>query len=388
MTERPASNGETRADAPQVRRGFFPFVDVLRAAAVVMVLVYHLIELFKWANFPTSGLLLGFRAGWVGVELFFVISGFVITLSCARNIEAYGARGYRSPFMGSRLARIVPLYALTSWCYIALVDPAWFAGPRQLLWTNILLHASFLHNLSPIYAGALNGPAWSIGVEMQFYVFMALVFAWLPTRRPVLLAALAVLAGVLWRTLMLFSFDPALDIQVLINRTQQLPGTFDAFGLGCMLALIARTPNHWAHHLTLASWRNFAVSASAALVLSTISWHIFWPRATYWNFPAMVIGFRVLLGLTFLCWLWAAITLPAVPRLLALLRPVNYIGKISYGIYLWHMLVIVSLVRAGLGSQPSKAALWAAALTLVISMFTWHYFEHPIMKRHAEKAAR
>ncbi|MEZ5642604.1 MAG: acyltransferase family protein [Burkholderiaceae bacterium] len=97
MTERPASNGETRADAPQVRRGFFPFVDVLRAAAVVMVLVYHLIELFKWANFPTSGLLLGFRAGWVGVELFFVISGFVITLSCARNIEAYGARGYRSP---------------------------------------------------------------------------------------------------------------------------------------------------------------------------------------------------------------------------------------------------------------------------------------------------
>lgn len=366
---------------------FFPFVDILRGCAVTLVLVYHLILMLNWRDFPAGGLVNVFRIGWVGVELFFVISGFVITLSCLRNMQAHGS-AYRRPFMESRLVRIVPLYVLTSWCHLVLVAPEWFAGPPSALWTNVLLHAVFLHNLSPTYAGALNGPAWSIGVEMQFYVFMALAFAWLPIRRPLLVAALGIGISLTWRTAALYSVDPQLDqLVVLISRTQQLPGTLDAFGLGCMLALIAQNPDHWANRFTQPSWRHFTVSLGVAMVLSTISWHVFWPRAGVWQFPAMVIGFRLLLAVTFLCWLWAAITLPPRRQLITWLKPASYLGKISYGIYLWHLLVVVSLIRAGV-APAGKAALWAVVLTLLIAAFTWHFLEHPIMKRHAQRAMR
>jgi peptidoglycan/LPS O-acetylase OafA/YrhL len=359
-------------------RAFFPFVDVLRAVAVTLVLVYHLIVQLHWDAFPSAGVMNLFHIGWVGVELFFVISGFVITLSCVRNVEVHGAR-YRRPFMASRLWRIVPLYVLTSWCHLVLVAPEWLAGPARPLWTNLLLHASFLHNLSPTYAGALNGPAWSIGVEMQFYLFMALAYRWLPVRRPMWLAAGAIALGLLWRAAMAYSYSPASDLHVLMSRTQQFPGTLDAFGLGCMLALISQNAGHWAHRFTRPGWGNFALLAGLALALSTASWQVFWPRAGYWMHPGMVVGFRLLLALTFVAWLWAAITLPPVPTLTTLLRPVSYIGKISYGIYLWHMLVIVSLIRGGGGGIST--AVWAVALTLAISAASWHFLEQPLMRQ-------
>ena len=139
-------------------RSHFPHLDALRAVAVILVLVYHLIVVLQWTTFPTSGIFDLFRIGWVGVELFFTLSGFVITLSCLRNIQTSGP-GYRRPFMISRLARIVPLYLLTSWCQLVLVEPQLFKAPGSIFWTNLLTHLFFVHNLTPQYAGALNGPA-------------------------------------------------------------------------------------------------------------------------------------------------------------------------------------------------------------------------------------
>lgn len=55
---------------------YFPLIDVLRGFAAITVLVYHVIEHFHWTAFPTEGLLSWFRIGWMGVDLFFVISGF------------------------------------------------------------------------------------------------------------------------------------------------------------------------------------------------------------------------------------------------------------------------------------------------------------------------
>jgi hypothetical protein len=92
---------------------FFPNVNFLRAAAALLVLVYHVVELGPWPAFPTHGVFLLFRMGWIGVDLFFVISGFVIGLSAIR-LYRDGDRSYRWTFMRRRLARIVPLYLVTA----------------------------------------------------------------------------------------------------------------------------------------------------------------------------------------------------------------------------------------------------------------------------------
>src|SRR5262249_40972959 len=94
---------------------YFPHLNLLRAFAALSVVVYHVKELLPWADFPQKPeMLLWFHAGWMGVDLFFVLSGFVIALSAfqlyGRSTNLAEARG---AFLQRRLARIIPLYLLT-----------------------------------------------------------------------------------------------------------------------------------------------------------------------------------------------------------------------------------------------------------------------------------
>jgi len=118
-----SENSNSLETVPLARKLYFPYVDLARAAAVILVLVYHLIVLLEWVSFPSSGLLNIFRLGWMGVDLFFVISGFVISLSLCRNIDDFGRDGYIKPYFKNWLARIVPLYYLTSLCFIVVIAP-------------------------------------------------------------------------------------------------------------------------------------------------------------------------------------------------------------------------------------------------------------------------
>ena len=150
---------------------YFPNINLLRAFAALLVLVYHVIELAPWPDFPASGVGLMFRAGWVGVDLFFVISGFVIGLSAIR-LYREGASDYRRTFMRRRLARIVPLYVFTCAAFLLMVDSPVFTLPWRKLALQLGSHLLFLHNLHPSLHGAINGPNWSVAAEMQFYVLV------------------------------------------------------------------------------------------------------------------------------------------------------------------------------------------------------------------------
>jgi len=397
-----AQNSHSPPAPPPARKLYFPYLDLARAAAVTLVFVYHLVILMNWTGFPSSGIFSVFRVGWIGVDLFFVISGFVISLSLIRSIEDFGSNGYIKPYFRNRLARVVPLYFLTSWCFLVLVEPQWFARPPQQLWTNLLSHVFFVHNLWPEYAGALNGPAWSLGVEMQFYVFMALVFKWLPVRRPLLVGCAFMVIALAWRAAVCYTFEVGFDtsfdaytFNTLFIRTQQLPGTLDAFGLGCVLALIMRRRDHGFHKYLHANWKNSVSWLVAAMIFSAVSWKILWSHSIaylnfsgmFWNFPVMVIFFKLLLAITFACWVGFLVSLPAHGWLIRILSPVSYIGKISYGIYLWHMLVILSVMKISM-AHPWQATALIAVLTLAIASFSWHFFEQPLIRKYHDKSLR
>ncbi|HRL91443.1 MAG TPA: acyltransferase family protein, partial [Comamonas denitrificans] len=79
----------------QQKSYYFDTIDILRGFAAISVVVYHVIEHFQWNNFPATWPWLWFRVGWMGVDLFFVISGFVIGLSAFSEIDKRGEHAFR-----------------------------------------------------------------------------------------------------------------------------------------------------------------------------------------------------------------------------------------------------------------------------------------------------
>ena len=136
----------------------FPGIDLLRGLAALLVLVYHVIEYGNWSSLPNTGLAYVLRHGWVGVGLFFTIIGFVIALSALDGVQQQGAN-FRKPFAIRRLARIVPLYLLTSLLFLVLIQPTLLLQPWPSLTVHIGSHLLFIHNLYPGTHGSINAPS-------------------------------------------------------------------------------------------------------------------------------------------------------------------------------------------------------------------------------------
>jgi peptidoglycan/LPS O-acetylase OafA/YrhL len=128
-------------------------LDGLRALSIILVLAAHMLPLGpKWLQ-------LNHTAGAMGMSLFFALSGFLIVSTLLRNSDVHG-------FLVRRLARIVPLALL----YIVVLSMVGFIGLDAALWTM-----SFFLNYAHSYIGNGNGHFWSLCVEMQFYVAIAIV---------------------------------------------------------------------------------------------------------------------------------------------------------------------------------------------------------------------
>lgn len=242
----------------------FPHIDLMRALAALLVVFYHTVELGSlnlrgdvWWTVPL-------RFGWVGVDLFLVISGFVITLSAARAHDQ-DPKGFRWPFMQRRLRRLLPLYFLTSLIFLFMVRPDVLLSPWSHLLPVLASHALLLQNLSPHTHGAINGVTWSLALEMQFYVMLMLTIGfWLRLGAIRSLAVLVLLAWA-WRYSSTFILEPGVAVPHLqVIYTTQLPGTLDAFGIGISMAL-------WVHQSRGGMHRSLTPGVRNALIWTTIS---------------------------------------------------------------------------------------------------------------------
>jgi len=357
---------------------FFPNVNFLRGAAALLVLVYHVVELAPWPSFPTEGALLIFRVGWVGVDLFFVISGFVIGLSAIRLYREVTA-AYRWTFMRRRLARIVPLYVVTGAAFLLLIRPSFLSLSWEKVAVQIGSHLVFLHNLHPWLHVAINGPNWSVAAEMQFYVLAILA---VPLLSRVDLRWLF-LGGVLiaWgaRALAFFGTRELGQPVVTFVYATQVPAMLDAFAIGLCIARL---------HLdgTMARWlaRSRALpmlaTAGAFAVALHFTWNAYWTHSDFWTSAGMVVFWRTGLALTFGALVLFASELPDLTRL-PLLRPLDYLGRVSYGIYLWHLPVILTLRNEWPTLSPAALLALTVAIVLALAATTWHYLERPIIRR-------
>jgi peptidoglycan/LPS O-acetylase OafA/YrhL len=353
----------------------FPLVDLARGFAALTVLVYHLIGHWDWTAFPDSGPLAWFRGGWMAVDLFFVISGFVIGLSAFARIEA-GAGSFRAPFLRSRLARIVPLHWLALAVYVAAIEPA--------LWqhadfgADLLAHLLFVHNLFQPYFGSINGPNWSLGTEMQFYLLVALAAPWLARARPWRIALLFVAIAWAWRWgAWLRTLPGPLDVPYWAQT--QLPGMLDEFAIGLLLARCVRSARGARLLERLGAEGRLRAACAGAVALAWWALMTVFQAHDYWQEPAMAVFFRTAvatcagLTLALLC-AWPP------PRRRWLLAGPLYLGKVSYGIYLWHLPVLFFLGRHT-RLEPLVALGVALPATVGLAALTWHLFEQPLLKR-------
>ena len=347
----------------------FENVNLLRAFAATAVVVYHVIEFTHWKSFPITGPLLTFRIGWIGVDLFFVISGFVIT-SSALALYRKDRSEFRRTYWTRRLSRIVPLYVLTGALWIIFFGPALPDQPvRRWVW-QIVAHLSFMHTFWPVTFDSIDGVNWTLGVEMQFYLAVALLAPWLARTAGWRIWVYCILIAWTWRAAMFYA-SGQVDPDRLFMRVIQLPGTLDEFGAGIFLAKILQARPR---PKPSAGW----AWAIASVVLGIACMGVYWPHANYWNEAGMVIFWRTSLGIFFLCVVAAAVHLPQVAQMWPL-RPVHYVGEVSYGIYLWHMFAI-ELCLGLHGITQQRALALTLGLTLILASASWHFFEKPILE--------
>ncbi len=369
-----------------IKKNYFESIDILRGFAALSVLVYHVIEHFNWQSFPATGVFVWFRIGWMGVDLFFVISGFVIGLSAFSEIDKHGNAGFRIPFMQRRLARIVPLHYLTLLIFVSFITPELLFNH---FWTNLISHLFFVHNFSPIFHGAINGSNWSLGTEMQFYVLMLFAAPWVRTTRWWWLLFSCVGISWAWRygAALLVPSNGVQGPFPLFVASTQLPGMLDEFVAGLLLARFLRSDKgvNVLSRLSGTIVGTSAVALVATLIMSVVL-VLYWRYAgSYWESPVMVSMARSLLAVAFAAILFAFCVINLSTQIKKILSPLMYLGKISFGIYLWHLPVLLSLKRISWLS-PDRVLPIAVCITCILAAISWHFFENPILEKSRAKS--
>jgi peptidoglycan/LPS O-acetylase OafA/YrhL len=345
-------------------------LDALRALAVLGVLIYH---------FLPQEFFLNSRLHWgpLGVRLFFVLSGFLITgilLRCRELIDLYNQDiGFTiRRFYIRRFLRLIPVYYLTLLAtkLIALNS----ISKETLIW-----HLTYTSNIYfSIYQwDVLTSHFWSLSVEEQFYLLWPLVILLLPRRYLLIAIILTTLTGPFFRILMILAG--------LTNGNRENILTFacfDSLGIGALLAFCSQNQYQlkqtkkyicifcfWVGIplFVALNWVGIphiddSIAVFLGVALAPLSASMFF----FWLIDRAARGFKGLIGVT--------LEFP----------PLVYLGKISYGIYVYHLLVnhVLDQLFTYLGS-PLLDWVWIKFLiktvaTITVAVVSWQFLEKPI----------
>jgi peptidoglycan/LPS O-acetylase OafA/YrhL len=347
----------TEASFPGARHGYRPDIDGLRAIAILAVVLHH-------AGVPVI------TGGFTGVDIFFVISGYLIGGQIYAEIRD-GSFTYLL-FYQRRARRILPaFYAVLLFTFAAgliLLSPnelrflARDAFAATLSASNISfwrLNNYFdpRNNLRPLLM------TWSLGIEEQFYLVIPLFMALLARlRHRLVLPAIVIVCAL---SLLLAAHDvgfaPNQAFYRLSDRAWEL-----GFGVALAVFELDRRPLRLPAPLT-------NLAAFAGLVLLLAPFFLLTPQTPFPGLAALpsVLGTAIL------------IALPAsfVNRSLLALAPLVFIGRVSYSWYLWHWPLLSFLHSATVDALPIPAALLAVSLAFILAVLSWRFIEQPF--RHS-----
>lgn len=332
-----------------------PDLDRLRGLAILMVIGLH-----YWAHDPAAwgnrflaaaaDRVLG--AGWMGVDLFFVLSGFLLG---GALIDRRGSTNLFSTFYARRIFRIVPLYALIVASWVAV------SGSRDL-W----MYASFTQNIFWGLAGGTSprwmAVTWSLAVEEQFYLCLPLiVFLSSPRQLP---RALLVLICVAPLARMLIVWGLRADPK---TAYEFMPCRMDSLFLGVLVAWAVRQCDirQFVTRHRSALWSAIGIGAIGIVAAQALRWD-------YMTIAMWLPGYSWIAAF-FALVLLATVTRPTGPRA----GPLAWIGERSYSIYLIHVPVV--MVVEHLTGPGVWGPLIALSVTIVLGGALYRLVETPLL---------
>jgi peptidoglycan/LPS O-acetylase OafA/YrhL len=328
-------------DGPPVNLAYRPQLDGLRAIAILAVLIAHFVPEITTNRYVSIG--------YLGVELFFVLSGFLITSILLNDRTAIDTgelsrRRAFTVFYGRRSLRIFPtyylavLYAVVAGLGITIRTLPWFATYL----TNVFISRNGLPGAST--------HLWSLAVEEQFYVLWSLVILLMPQRSLVPITTLAIIGGAWFRVASGLRF-----------REYLLPSCMAYLAAGAAIAIYRRRRPVRG----LAPAASFGLAALPFFRAAAVPEIIFGAVAVYLVAGAAT-GFRGPFGM------------------LLESRPMVCVGRISYGLYLFHNFVPEALNKAmrfyGLNSPIVVWRIAQPIVSLGIAAASWHFIESPLQR--------
>lgn len=389
-----ASTGEDVAQGPAFYQGG---LTGLRALAAALVMLFHLND---FAGPRAMGVTLFgstlylhplMTIGWVGVDLFFVLSGFLLATHLMEAL-ARGRPGALRRYFVARARRVFPAY----WAQLAVLFlVALWVGRSIPEWAKYLpLHIPMLHFVSEPASFSINKVYWTLPIELSFYLCLPAI-AWLLMRaeRRGGAASWAML-GVLYAAILLmvwsyryamFQRFAAAEINVIAWATSQLPGTLDTFMAGVAAAVALRWGRQRHGPWTRAGER-LASTLFALVGLAGVVGMMYFIDAiheVYWRgHPALFVWHSI--TSVFAALLVAGISLSGgLTGALFETRVVVFLGTISYSIYLWHYPIGLWAMHALDARAMGHAAFFALTIPTIVaaSALSYYLVERPFLRK-------
>jgi len=341
---------------------FYPSLNGLRALSIISVLIQHIsmnVDLFCGYKVPywLKPVTLFLQDGQLGVNIFFVISGFLIT-TLLLDEENTNSKVSLCNFYVRRILRIFPAYYFLLLIYFILqsfqvVDIGFGSWITAITFTKY-----FNWQLD-----SLTGHAWSLSIEEHFYVFWPLVFVYLPKYRKTIAIAIILFVPIVR---VFFYFNPVSWINDLTFFTR-----IDSIATGCLFAqykdvVVEKVKIHSIKVFTVSSFVVFFTPAIDKIVnklgLGVISIPFGTTHGTIVNF-----------AISFLMFYFVFVSRGILYKLLNF-SGINYIGKLSYSIYLWQQIFIFG------ASYLFIAYPLNLFLVFIAAVFSYHFIEIPFLK--------
>lgn len=362
------------ANAPQIPgqagRAHYPALDGLRGVAILLVLFLH--------NF---GFMNYFFFGWLGVDLFFVLSGFLITEILLNSL---GQPGYLRNFYIRRVLRIFPLFYLALVLFLLVLPAAgglgletsYYTGNQFWFWTYL---QNWLFIFREPFGDKILLHTWSLAVEEQFYLVWPLLILVFQTPRRLLVVMLAILLLVAFSRFLVWTYK----VEDLAYSSLYTFTRIDGLCIGSMVAILQKiNPGFLKKYNT-----------PIVLLMAGINFGFYFiNNRSGFTLPYLAFAgyttFAVLFGLL----VYESVSQPAsmIPRLLNI-RILKFFGRISYGLYVWHWPLYILLFDRcrdwllGMGTGTVRMAELLSAITctaaaVLLSLISYRFFEQPFLR--------
>jgi peptidoglycan/LPS O-acetylase OafA/YrhL len=386
----------SHADSVQSEVGYIPAIEGLRGIAVLWVVLFHYVvvrsgqfpdPLTAWVDASTVAKII-IRNGYLGVDLFFLITGFLLTLPWFKHAAEGRPVPSARDFYMRRARRILPAYyvqlAILFFVCLPLLNPDLWRAARGFVLGNLGLHLLFLHYMTPYSSASLsiNGALWTLQLEAQYYLLLPLIAIWF-VRAPYVAGATFFVASVVWRMLAAHDLQPLISFYDSIgarwnlsNATlrhfagTQFPAYLAHFALGILCG------RAWlANRTAMPRGRLAAILACIALcallgLYAVLAGVASWLGEQLW----------VVIPVTMATAIWAAISRrPAWGQRVLSVFPLKFVGRISYSMYLYHLPVLYLFDKY---SPPLAGLAFPGYFALIVGVSTLSFYavERPFMR--------